>query len=108
MVILIITFEMSSNKELAKLREENEALAMKLQLANGRSAGADPAKKAAAAADKRARDLKAALDTLKDEYIKLKKELDLSGKAGKSARQELHDLKEKCRHQEQLLYGNAK
>ena len=95
--------EMSSNKELAKLREENEALAMKLQLANGRSAGADPAKKAAAAADKRARDLKAALDTLKGEYIKLKKELELSGSAGKSARQELHDLKEKCKHQEQLL-----
>jgi len=97
--------EMSNNKELAKLREENEALAMKLQLANGRSAGADPAKKAAAAADKRARDLKAALDALKEEYIKLKKELELSGSAGSSAREEVQKLKEKCRKQEELILG---
>ena len=97
--------EMSNNKELAKLREENEALAMKLQLANGRSAGANPAKKAAAAADKRARDLKAALDTLKEEYVKLKKELELSGSAGTSARQEVQKWKEKCKQQEELILG---
>merc|ERR1711975_112502 len=55
--------------------------------------------------DKRARDLKAALDTLKEEYVKLKKELELSGSAETSARQEVQKWKEKCKQQEELILG---
>ena len=87
---------MSSNDE--KLREENEALAMKLQLANGRSAGRTLQKHGCR---QKARDLKAALDTLKGEYIKLEKELELSGSAGKSAKN-CTISKKRCKHQEQL------
>ena len=93
--------ECSDSKEVAKLREENEALAMKLQLANGRSAGADPAMKAAAAADKRARDLKASLASLQDKFNKQAKELELSCQAGATAREEVQRLKAELRSKEQ-------